>query len=276
MKFSALQLMDPILKALQDQNYTEPTSIQEQAIPPGLAGRDLLASAQTGTGKTAAFAIPIIQQLSEDIKRTNGRRPIASLIVTPTRELAIQIGESLTAYAKYTSITNTVIFGGVNQNKQTRELKKGVDILVATPGRLLDLMNQGFIALDQVRYFVLDEGGARIQFDPFQEDADDIDIGEAGNINVNDEEFAVLGVVEMPNQQQLFQESDAMLRFDGVPVAANNSRVMQGVLEQSNVRAIDELVELTRISRSTSNTAKYIEVMYDLQRKSNNAYAKQG
>jgi ATP-dependent RNA helicase RhlE len=157
MKFSALQLIDPILKALRDQNYTEPTSIQEQAIPPGLAGRDLLASAQTGTGKTAAFAIPIIQQLSEDIKQANGRRPIASLIVTPTRELAIQIGESITAYAKYTSITNTVIFGGVNQNKQTRELKKDIDILVATPGRLLDLMNQGFIALDQVRYFVLDE-----------------------------------------------------------------------------------------------------------------------
>lgn len=157
MKFSELQLINPILKALRDQEYTEPTSIQEQAIPPGLAGRDLLASAQTGTGKTAAFAIPIIQQLSKDISNSNARRSIASLIVTPTRELAIQIGESITAYAKYTPIKNTVIFGGVNQNQQTKALKKGVDILVATPGRLLDLMNQGFIALDQVRYFVLDE-----------------------------------------------------------------------------------------------------------------------
>jgi len=157
MKFKELQLIEPILKALKDQNYTEPTSIQEQAIPPGLAGRDLLASAQTGTGKTAAFAIPIIQQMTQDIKGSNNRRPIASLIVTPTRELAIQIGESITDYAKYTPIKNTVIFGGVNQNKQTQALKKGVDILVATPGRLLDLMNQGFISLRDVRYFVLDE-----------------------------------------------------------------------------------------------------------------------
>jgi len=157
MKFKELQLIEPILKALKDQNYTEPTSIQAQAIPPALEGKDLLGSAQTGTGKTAAFALPIIQHLSRDHRKSGGNRKVTSLIVTPTRELAIQIGESITAYARYTNIRNTVIFGGVNQNKQTRALKEGVDILVATPGRLLDLMNQGFISLRDVRYFVLDE-----------------------------------------------------------------------------------------------------------------------
>jgi len=157
MKFESLELISPILKALKDQNYAEPTSIQEQAIPPALAGRDLLGSAQTGTGKTAAFALPIIQHLHEDVKAQSGKRKVSSLIVTPTRELAIQIGESLKAYAKYTDISNTVIFGGVNQKSQTQALKKGVDILVATPGRLLDLMGQGFISLRNVRYFVLDE-----------------------------------------------------------------------------------------------------------------------
>jgi ATP-dependent RNA helicase RhlE len=157
MKFESLELISPILKALKDQNYTEPTSIQGQAIPPALVGRDLLGSAQTGTGKTAAFALPIIQHLSKDVKTQSGKRKVSSLIVTPTRELAIQIGESLTAYAKYTDISNTVIFGGVNQKSQTQALKRGVDILVATPGRLLDLMGQGFISLRNVRYFVLDE-----------------------------------------------------------------------------------------------------------------------
>jgi ATP-dependent RNA helicase RhlE len=157
MKFEELQLIDPILRALKDQNYTEPTSIQAQAIPPALEGKDLLGSAQTGTGKTAAFALPIIQHLSKEQGQTGGNRKVTSLIVTPTRELAIQIGESINAYASYTDIRNTVIFGGVNQNKQTRALKEGVDILVATPGRLLDLMNQGYISLQNVRYFVLDE-----------------------------------------------------------------------------------------------------------------------
>lgn len=157
MKFEELRLIEPILRALKDQNYTEPTSIQAQAIPPALEGKDLLGSAQTGTGKTAAFALPIIQHLSKEQGQAGGNRKVTSLIVTPTRELAIQIGESITAYARYTDIRNTVIFGGVNQNKQTRALKEGVDILVATPGRLLDLMNQGYISLQSVRYFVLDE-----------------------------------------------------------------------------------------------------------------------
>ena len=116
-----------------------------------------MGSAQTGTGKTAAFAIPIIQHLSNEPQHNSGKRKISSLIITPTRELAIQIGESFTTYAKYTTVKNTVIFGGVTQGSQTTALGKGVDVLVATPGRLLDLMDQGYISLKDVKYFVLDE-----------------------------------------------------------------------------------------------------------------------
>ena len=157
MKFKDLEIIEPILKALKEENYTEPTSIQEKAIPLILNRNDVLGSAQTGTGKTAAFAVPILQHLFIDRQRNNSPRIIKSLIVTPTRELAIQIGASFTTYGKYTGIKNTVIFGGVKQGGQTNALHKGVDILVATPGRLLDLMNQGFVRLQAVEYFVLDE-----------------------------------------------------------------------------------------------------------------------
>jgi ATP-dependent RNA helicase RhlE len=157
MKFEELNLIPPILKALKDENYEEPTSIQERAIPIVLEGRDVLGSAQTGTGKTAAFSIPIIQHLVKKEDNISKKRKISTLIVTPTRELAIQIGESITTYAKYTDVTNTVIFGGVKQGKQTDALKKSVDILVATPGRLLDLIQQGFISLKEIEFFVLDE-----------------------------------------------------------------------------------------------------------------------
>ena len=136
MKFEDLQLIPEILKALKDEGYTDPTSIQEKAIPLVLKKEDVLGSAQTGTGKTAAFAIPIIQHLAKDNKNTSGRRRVKSLIVTPTRELAIQIGESFTAYAKYTQIKNTVIFGGVKQGSQVNALHRGVNVLVATPGRV--------------------------------------------------------------------------------------------------------------------------------------------
>ena len=154
MRFEELNIIAPILRALKEENYTEPTSIQEQAIPLLLDKNDIMASAQTGTGKTAAFAIPILQHLENE--KSNSKK-IKSLILTPTRELAIQIGESFTTYGKYTSIKNTVIFGGVNQNKQTAAIRNGVDVLIATPGRLLDLMNQGFINLRGIQYFVLDE-----------------------------------------------------------------------------------------------------------------------
>lgn len=156
MRFEDLKLIPEILKALKDEGYTEPTSIQEKAIPLVLNRQDVLGSAQTGTGKTAAFAIPIIQHLAKR-QKPDGKRKVTTLVVTPTRELALQIAESFTAYGRYTQIKNTVIYGGVGQGAQTDALRRGVDVLVATPGRLLDLMDQGYITLHHVRYFVLDE-----------------------------------------------------------------------------------------------------------------------
>lgn len=157
MTFEDLNLVEPILKALEVKGYTEPTPIQAQSIPILLQGKDLLGCAQTGTGKTAAFSIPILQLMYNAVGNQNGRRKIKSLIITPTRELAIQIKESLDDYGKYTGLRNTVIFGGVKQHRQVQELRRGIDILVATPGRLLDLMNQGFISLRDIEFFVLDE-----------------------------------------------------------------------------------------------------------------------
>ena len=156
MQFESLNIIEPILKALAEEGYTTPTPIQAQSIPIVLEGTDLLGCAQTGTGKTAAFAIPILQLLSQN-KTYEKRKKIRSLIVTPTRELAIQIAESFRAYGKYTGMTCTVVFGGVNQNPQVMALRAGVDILIATPGRLLDLMNQNFLSLHNVELFVLDE-----------------------------------------------------------------------------------------------------------------------
>lgn len=152
MKFSDLELDDSILKALKEKGYDTPTPVQQKSIPIVLQQKDLLGVAQTGTGKTAAFAIPIIQLLA----RSN-KKGIKGLIVTPTRELAIQIEDNIALYAKYMNVKHTVIFGGVKQHEQVRKLKKGVDILVATPGRLLDLMDQGYISLNMIDIFVLDE-----------------------------------------------------------------------------------------------------------------------
>jgi ATP-dependent RNA helicase RhlE len=157
MTFKDLRITDTILKALEAEGYKNPTPIQEESIPILLRGKDLLGCAQTGTGKTAAFAIPILQHIFLDSRNHKGARKIKALIVTPTRELAIQIADSFTSYGKFTGIRNTVIFGGVKQGQQTQALRRGVDILVATPGRLLDLMAQGFISLKRVEYFVLDE-----------------------------------------------------------------------------------------------------------------------
>ena len=156
MTFRELDLIDPILRALKDKNYTEPTPIQAQAIPLVLDRQDILGSAQTGTGKTAAFAIPIIQ-LIHKIEKDNSRPPLRALIVTPTRELAIQIDENIRDYSKYTNIKHAVIFGGVKQGKQVEKIRKGLHILVATPGRLLDLESQGLLDLSDIKLFVLDE-----------------------------------------------------------------------------------------------------------------------
>jgi len=157
MLFKELNIIPPILEALRAEGYTEATPIQEQAIPVLLAKRDLIGLAQTGTGKTAAFAVPILQLLHEELKSGKRMSAIEALILTPTRELAIQIDESFAAYGSRLRLRHTVIYGGVAQSAQTNALKRGVDILIATPGRLLDLMNQGYIDLSRIKLFVLDE-----------------------------------------------------------------------------------------------------------------------
>jgi ATP-dependent RNA helicase RhlE len=154
MSFKNLELIEPVMKALTDEGYITPTPIQQQAIPYVLAGRDLQGCAQTGTGKTAAFAIPILQLLHQQRQPKSG---IKVLVLTPTRELAIQIEESFAAYGRHTNVSHTIVYGGVSQVPQTRALRRGADVLVATPGRLLDLIDQGFIKLSQLEIFVLDE-----------------------------------------------------------------------------------------------------------------------
>lgn len=158
MSFNNLQLIEPVLKALHQEGYTIPTPIQQQAIPVVLQQKDLLACAQTGTGKTAAFAIPLLQLMQLQHERTGpAKRNIKTLILTPTRELAIQIEESFKAYGRYLNLKQLVIFGGVSQYNQVQALRRGVDILIATPGRLLDLLNQRHVSLSDIEFFVLDE-----------------------------------------------------------------------------------------------------------------------
>ncbi|MEM6514698.1 MAG: DEAD/DEAH box helicase [Bacteroidota bacterium] len=155
MSFQSLGLSQPLLKAIEKKGYSEPSPIQSKAIPPILEGRDVLASAQTGTGKTAGFTLPMLHLLSQ--KETLRKRPVRALILTPTRELAAQVFENVKEYSEFLDLRSTVIFGGVNQNPQVSKLQRGIDILVATPGRLLDLENQGFLNLSKIDFFVLDE-----------------------------------------------------------------------------------------------------------------------
>ena len=154
--FSDFKLIEPLYKALRDVKYVTPTPVQVQSIPSLLEGRDILGCAQTGTGKTAAFALPILQRLANN-KRKKERWSVRALIVTPTRELAAQIDASMRSYAKYLDITGAVVYGGVGQSPQVKAMDRGVDVLVATPGRLLDLINQGYVRLEAVEIFVLDE-----------------------------------------------------------------------------------------------------------------------
>ena len=154
--FSDFELIAPLQRALSDEGYVEPTPVQAKALPPAIEGRDVLGIAQTGTGKTAAFALPILNWLGSETCKSLPKRPYA-LILAPTRELAIQIGESLATYGRHLRLRTCTIFGGVGQGKQVNQLKRGVHILVATPGRLLDLMGQGHIFLDSLEVFVLDE-----------------------------------------------------------------------------------------------------------------------
>jgi len=157
MPFRQFGLSPEILRAVQAMNYTTPTPIQEKAIPGVLEGKDLLGSAQTGTGKTAAFALPILHRLAGESRTVRGRRAIRCLVLTPTRELAMQVAESFGDYGRFTGMRHAVVYGGVSQKPQEQALLKGVDILVATPGRLLDLMGQKLVNLSTVEIFVLDE-----------------------------------------------------------------------------------------------------------------------
>ncbi|MBI4306120.1 MAG: DEAD/DEAH box helicase [Chloroflexi bacterium] len=156
MSFFDLGLMDPLLRAVRTENYVQPTPIQQQAIPRLLEGRDLMGCAQTGSGKTAAFALPILQTLAAQAQPARPRMPHA-LVLAPTRELALQICDSFKVYGRNLRLSCTAVYGGVGQDLQVRDLKRGVDILVATPGRLLDLMGQGYVRLEEVKVFVLDE-----------------------------------------------------------------------------------------------------------------------
>ena len=156
LRFEDLNIKAPFLKALNEEGYTSPTPIQHETIPLVLKGLDVLGMAQTGTGKTAAFTLPILQKLNSSQSTEKARDPRA-LILAPTRELAIQINESIRKYGQYIAIKHTVIFGGVKQGPQVKALDRGMDIIVATPGRLLDLINQGFCSLNKIEFFVLDE-----------------------------------------------------------------------------------------------------------------------
>ncbi len=169
MLFEELHIIAPILEALKTEGYTEPTAIQEQAIPIILAKKDLVGLAQTGTGKTAAFAVPILQILHAGPRAVKGMNTIKALILTPTRELAIQIDESFAAYGRNLGLRHTVIYGGVPQGAQTNSLKAGVDILIATPGRLLDLMNQRYVNLRHIKHFVLDEADRMLDMGFFRD-----------------------------------------------------------------------------------------------------------
>ena len=157
MSFNNLQLIEPVLQALSKEGYTKPTPIQEKSIPSILQKRDLLGCAQTGTGKTAAFTIPVLQLIHEQKKTTQFLQQPQALILTPTRELAVQIGESIEAYGRFLNVKHTVIFGGLPQHSQVQAIRRGVDLVVATPGRLLDLMQQKILSLNHIQYFVLDE-----------------------------------------------------------------------------------------------------------------------
>ena len=186
MKFSELKIEKNILKALREAGYDEPTPIQQKAIPPVLDGHDLMGCAQTGTGKTCAFSVPIIQRLA----RSEGKNgTIRALILTPTRELALQIYENVCQYARYTPCTAAVIFGGVSQVPQVEAIARGADILIATPGRLWDLMGQGIVKLNKVECFVLDEADRMLDMGFFP----DVKRRRGDLVNLCKETFPVCG-----------------------------------------------------------------------------------
>jgi ATP-dependent RNA helicase RhlE len=239
MLFDQLGLIEPILKALKAEGYTTPTPIQHQSIPVALEGKDILGLAQTGTGKTAAFAIPMLQLLHQQKGSGKGYRHTRALILTPTRELAVQISESFTAYGKYTGIKHEVIFGGVSQHPQTLALRNGTDILIATPGRLLDLMNQGYVHLDHLEIFVLDEADRMLDMG-FIHDVKKV-IRELPK-----QKQTLLFSATMP--PQIAQLADSLLhapvRIEVTPVSSTAERIEQSVFFISKQQKQSLLVHL--------------------------------
>ena len=264
MSFNSLNLIDPILRSLKEEGYSTPTEIQEQAIPVALKGKDLLGCAQTGTGKTAAFAIPILQHLAANSSNDPNRK-IRSLIVTPTRELAIQIDESFQNYGRYTGLTTAVVYGGVNQKRQVKQLKRGVDILTATPGRLLDLMNQGFISLAHIEIFVLDEADRML------------DMGFIHDVKkmlraLPKKRQTLFFSATMP--KEIVQLSNSILKnptkIEVTPESATVDKIRQGIfhVEKGNKKqllvdvlsddSVDSALVFTRTKRGANNVVKML------------------
>ena len=238
MSFKNLGLSDSLLKAISEKGYETPTPIQQKAIPRILEGKDVLASAQTGTGKTAGFTLPMLQKLAN--AKQMHKRPVRALVLTPTRELAAQVYDDVKTYSKYVDIRSTVIFGGVNANPQIRTMKQGVDILVATPGRLLDLHNQGVFSLKSVEFLVLDEADRML------------DMGFARDIN------KILALLPKRRQNLLFSAT-----FSKEIKKLANSFLYQPVLveatpENTTAEKVDQLIFKTDKAKKTDLVIKLI------------------
>lgn len=234
LSFEKLNLIEPLLKALKSSGYSEATPIQEKAIPAILAKRDLLGCAQTGTGKTAAFALPLIQLL-HDQRGTQKVKGIRALVLAPTRELAIQVADNFGKYGKHTGIRHTVIFGGVSQHQQTQALRRGVDVLIATPGRLLDLVIQGHVSLQHIQYLVLDEADRML------------DMGFINDIRkilsrIPDNRQTIFFSATMPDEVQHLVNSILRdpVRIEVSPVSSTGVNIDQSVyfVEKTNKRAL--------------------------------------
>jgi ATP-dependent RNA helicase RhlE len=248
MLFEQLGLIEPIMKALKKEGYTHPTPIQQQAIPLVLNRQDLLGCAQTGTGKTAAFAMPILQILHEDKRNSKGYRHIRSLILTPTRELAAQISDSFSAYGLYTDVKQEVIFGGVSQHAQTLALRNGTDVLIATPGRLLDLMNQGYVHLDHLEIFVLDEADRMLDMGFIH------DVKKVIRFLPRDRQTLFFSATMPP---QIAELADSLLyepaKVEVTPVSSTAERIDQSVFfvsKKDKLSLLVHLIQEQKISRT--------------------------
>ncbi|MBS3990476.1 MAG: DEAD/DEAH box helicase [Erysipelothrix sp.] len=246
MEFTTLGICAPILKALKDSSYSEPTPIQSETIPAALEGRDILGLAQTGTGKTAAFAIPTLQKLSQ-VQQHSKTRPIRALILTPTRELAVQIQESYQTYGKYLPLRSLVVFGGVGQGKQVSELRRGVDVLIATPGRLMDLIQQGFINLSKIEIFILDEADRMLDMGFIH------DVKRIIKQVPNRKQTMLFSATMPPEINQIVEELLVNpVRVSITPVSSTVDTVEQFVVYVDNNHKTDWFVEFLRKKKSDS------------------------